>query len=106
VVNGSLKMQDPRIAQEMGKHRRLEDSRQSGAAGGHVDRMSKIRKLMTEKNLTFDAAFTMICQQESAAKAAPTTASVLGHVASPTEPETYLVSAIESGCQIDFGEDE
>jgi hypothetical protein len=76
VVDGSLKLQDPRIAQEMARHKKLDDSRQSGATDDHVDRMVKIRKLMTEKNMTFDAAFTQICQQESGMTTVPATATL------------------------------
>jgi hypothetical protein len=66
---------DPQVAQEMAKHKKLSDSRQSAAAGEHVDRMAKIRKLMLEDpKLTFNAAFTQICKQENEAKAAPATA--------------------------------
>jgi hypothetical protein len=38
VVKVSLEMQDPRIAQEIGKHEKLDDSRKSDAIDGHVDR--------------------------------------------------------------------
>jgi hypothetical protein len=68
---------DPQVAQEMAKHKKLSDSRQSASAGEHADRLAKIRKLMSENpKLSFDAAFTQICQQENAAKAAPATATL------------------------------
>jgi hypothetical protein len=78
---------DPRVVQELAKHKRLGDAQRSDLVDDHVDRHAQIRKLMTEKNLTFDTAFGMVCQQESAAKTTPATASVLGHVAPPAEPE-------------------
>jgi hypothetical protein len=100
---GTLK--DPRVVQELAKHAKMDETRKSDAVDSHVGRLAQIRKLMTEKNLTFDAAFTMVCQQESAGKSAPTTASVLARVAPPAEPETFLVQGIECSRDIDFGED-
>jgi hypothetical protein len=105
-IGKPLTTQAPQVAQEMARHKKLDDSRKSDAIGDHVDRMVKIRKLMTEKNWDFDQAFSETCRQENAAKTAPITASVLGHVAPPAEPETYLVSGIDCGRQIDFGEDD
>ena len=67
---------DPRIAQEMARHKKLSDVRQSNSAGEHVERLAKIRKLMADNpEMTFDAAFTQICQEENQAKAAPVSAA-------------------------------
>jgi hypothetical protein len=66
----------------------------------------KIRKLMTEKNWDFDRAFGETCRQESAAKTAPTTASVLGRGAPSAEPELMLVRSIDCTREVDFGEDD
>jgi hypothetical protein len=99
---------DPRVAREMNLHKKLDQTRQSAALDDHVGRMAKIRKLMTEKNLTFDAAFTLVCKEETA-KTAPATQSLT--TSGPTAKvdaesgKTFLVRGIEVGLVTKFGLD-
>jgi Mu-like prophage I protein len=60
---------DSRVVQELAKHKKLEESRKSTSIDVHVDRLAKVRKLMAEKNWSYDQAFTEICRQESGATA-------------------------------------
>jgi hypothetical protein len=80
VVNGSDNPgtpKDPRVAKEMNLHKKLDDSKKSAAINDHVGRMVKIRRLMTEKNMGFDAAFIAVCKEEAAKKPAPASATTL-----------------------------
>jgi hypothetical protein len=92
---------DPRLAKEFAKHKRLEDSQKSEAIDLHVERLSKIHKLMKERKLDFTTAFTQVCQEENAKKAAAATTSVPATVGGTGK--TFLVQSIECGRQIDFG---
>jgi hypothetical protein len=67
---------DPRVAQELNKHAKVEESKRSAAVDDHVARLAAIRKLMAaDPSLTFDAAFAMICQQEATAASVSTSAA-------------------------------
>jgi hypothetical protein len=115
VVKGSTAKpltRDPRLQQEMGKHAKLEESRQSAAIGDHVDRLARIREMMTKNpKLTFDQCFTVICREESEG-AAPASATQSLTTSRPATAKvdaesgkTFLVRGIEVGLVTKFGLD-
>jgi hypothetical protein len=100
------KVKDPRVAEELAKHKKLDDARQADAIDTNVDRLKKIRKLMVDKNWTFDQAFSEICRQEGEAKKTEVTSETQtahAHVEPAAEPKIFLVRAIECGRELEYG---
>jgi hypothetical protein len=99
-------VKDPRMVQELAKHKKLDDVRQADAIDTNVDRLKKIRKLMVDKNWTFDQAFSEICRQEGEAKKTEVTSETQtahAHVEPAAEPKIFLVRAIECGRELEYG---
>jgi hypothetical protein len=93
---------DPRVVQELAKHKKLEDSRKSASIDVHVARLSKVRRLMAEKNWSYDQAYTEICRQESEAKkAAPATAGQAVNAVEPKPKGRTLLIRGSEGTYID-----
>src|ERR1700693_5943347 len=51
--------QHPAIREELGRHKALRESRETSGVDAHVERLTKIRKMMAgDPKLTFDNAFS------------------------------------------------
>src|SRR4030081_156268 len=56
----------PALNEEFRKHGALEKAKKDEKLFDHIDRMKRIRKLMTENpGMTFDRAFILTCERES-----------------------------------------
>jgi Mu-like prophage I protein len=61
---------DPELQREFNKHEPLDGTRKASMTADVIARMAKIRQLRTKNpDLTFDAAFTQVCREESESKA-------------------------------------
>jgi hypothetical protein len=91
---------DPRITREMNKITKLNPESKTATVGGHIQLLAKIRKFMSENpGMTYDAAFTEICRQESEAKKATATAGQAQATlvnAEEHKPRTMLIRGHEA----------
>jgi hypothetical protein len=87
---------NPMVMQELARHKKLSDSRQSDASGEHADRLAKIRKLMQENGWDFNRAFTQVCDEENAAKKA-----VPARYTTPIPFGTSILVTAQSAVQFD-----
>lgn len=78
---------DPRISQEMTKIKKLGDVTRSATAGDHAEFLAKVRKLMTEQNLSFDQAFDEIIKREHGTKMTADEPKPSAHVEADGVPE-------------------